>query len=93
MNNPIETDVKEIRDRVTRMESRMVQLGDHVGANLRAKTRIDLVKDKRTGLRHIEVDCYDVSFSRILTDLQGANWHGDFPLYVGDDLIATLHVK
>lgn len=93
MKDTVQSDVKEIKDRVIRMESRVVQLGDHVGANLRHKTRIGLIRDEATGQRHVEVDSYDVSFSRILTDLQGANWHGDFDLIVQGECIATLHVK
>jgi hypothetical protein len=71
----------------------MVQLGDYVGANLRTKTRIGLIKDRDTGLRRVEVDSYDVSISRILNEMQGAHWYGEFPLLVGSDHIATLHIK
>ncbi|EYS89541.1 hypothetical protein CF68_33200 [Cupriavidus sp. SK-4] len=84
--------MQEIKDRVTRMESRVVQLGDHVGANLRAKLRIHRVRDA-SGDQYVEVDSYDVSISRILTELEEAGWSGDVGVNVRGRRIATLHVK
>ncbi|WP_433704423.1 hypothetical protein [Paraburkholderia sacchari] len=60
--------LNEINQRVTRLESRLVQLGDHVGANLRTKMRIVLHKDEH-GV-WVDVDALDVSMSRILNELQ-----------------------
>lgn len=60
---------KELMDRVIRIESRMVQLGDHVGANLRTKQHIEFVDDER-GVMGIQIDALDVSLSRILTELR-----------------------
>lgn len=60
--------LKELLDRTRRMETRMVQLGDHVGANLRSKQKIEVIKT--SGPAYVEVDSFDVSVSRILTELQ-----------------------
>lgn len=63
--------IHEIADRVTRVESRVVQLGDHVGANLRTKQRIEVVRSNYVGdPPRIEVDALDVSLSRILAELR-----------------------
>ena len=58
----------QILDRVIRMESRLVQLGDYVGANLRSKQRID-VSVSSIGVA-VEIDALDVSISRILAELK-----------------------
>lgn len=60
--------LKEIRDRIVRLESRMVQLGDHVGANLRTKQKIE-IHPADTGV-WVDIDSLDVSLSRIVTELQ-----------------------
>lgn len=60
--------LNEINQRVTRLESRLVQLGDHVGANLRTRMRIELHKDEHGAW--VDVDALDVSMSRILNELQ-----------------------
>ena len=60
---------KETLERVIRMESRLVQLGDHVGANLRSKQRIEIRQDHET---LVNIDSLDVSVSRILTELRQA---------------------
>lgn len=57
--------------RVVRLETRMVQLGDHVGANLREKQRIDVVTDD-DGVA-VFIDAMDVSLSRILEEVKQHN--------------------
>lgn len=64
----LEDIARETRERVIRMESRMVQLGDHVGANLRTKQRI-VIRDLQTA-PYVVIDSLDVSVSRILTELR-----------------------
>jgi phosphatidate phosphatase PAH1 len=59
----------EVLDRIIRIESRVVQLGDHVGANLRTKQRIAFRTDDKGDLV-ADVDSYDVSLSRILAELR-----------------------
>lgn len=93
MTHQLEIDLKEIKERATRIESRVVQLGDHVGANLRLKLRIQPMKDAETGARMVSVDCFDVSISRILSELQEWGWHGDVQVKIQGERIATLHVK
>ena len=58
----------ELMDRVIRLESRLVQLGDYVGANLRHKQRIEIVR--REGYPVVVIDALDVSLSRIRKELQ-----------------------
>lgn len=60
--------IEETLQRVLRMETRMVQLGDHVGANLRSKQRIDIEPTATCVVAY--VDSYDVSFSRIMAEVK-----------------------
>jgi hypothetical protein len=60
--------LREVNQRATRIESRMVQLGDYVGANLRTKMRVHVERDD-TGV-WVEIDALDVSLSRIVTSLR-----------------------
>jgi hypothetical protein len=53
---------------VTRLETRLVQLGDYVGANLRTKMQIELNNDEHGAW--VDVDAPDVSISRIINELQ-----------------------
>lgn len=76
----LEQIAKETLERVTRMESRMVQLGDHVGANLRSKQKIDV--EWIEGGARVTIDSLDVSVSRILTELRQADVHQfEVPVY------------
>jgi len=63
---------QELKDRLVRIESRMVQLGDYVGANLRTKQRINIVQSA-SGVA-IEIDAMDVSMSRIYAELAHTTW-------------------
>lgn len=81
---------KETLERVTRLESRMVQLGDHVGANLRSKQKIEI---RRPGSMqpYVVIDSLDVSVSRILTELRQANLHvSSIDVCVGETHVFTL---
>jgi hypothetical protein len=82
--------LNEINQRAIRVESRMVQLGDYVGANLRTKMRVD-VRDDR-GEVWVEVDAVDVSMSRIHTALREASVHaGVIPVLFNGKTIATVY--
>lgn len=85
--------MKEITQRVTRMESRLVQLGDYVGTNLRAKMRIDLVKDDLSAW--VSVDAFDVSISRILRELKrlGVPRGTQLPVRCDGRTIATVFAE
>lgn len=61
---------QEVLDRVIRIESRVVQLGDHVGANLRTKQRIEIVWEGNYPT--VDIDSLDVSLSRIYAQLAQA---------------------
>lgn len=92
----IEETLKEIADRMRRMESRLVQLGDHVGANLRTKQRIEIVSDGDGTPPWVEIDALDVSISRIVTELQQHAVDAqavDVYLNTADAPVATLHLK
>lgn len=60
--------LREVNQRTTRLESRMVQLGDYVGANLCTKMRVHVERND-TGV-WVEIDALDVSLSRIVTSLR-----------------------
>ena len=62
------TTEEETLQRLTRIETRIVQLGDHVGVNLRSKQRV-VIHDDATGV-WVEIDALDVSLSRINTELE-----------------------
>lgn len=86
----IEQRVNEILERTVRLESRIVQLGDHVGANLRSKQKIDIHTERLQPT--VQIDSLDVSVSRILTELRQANVHAtQVPVYFGDRLVFTLY--
>lgn len=85
--------VGEVRDRTVRMESRLVQLGDHVGANLRTKQRIEILRDDVTLRHHVVIDSLDVSISRIFTELHQANVRGTtVGVLLDGHLVATLYL-
>lgn len=88
----LEQIVKETLERVTRMESRVVQLGDHVGANLRAKQRIEVRHDD--GETFVNIDALDVSVSRVLTELRQAGVkQGAINVYHQDRVAFTVYPK
>jgi hypothetical protein len=69
----------------------VVQLGDHVGANLRTKMRVDVIKEPGKGPR-VDVDAVDVSMSRIHTSLREAGVHvGEIPIYLNGVEIAVIY--
>lgn len=78
--------LREIRDRTARTESRLVQLGDYVGANLRSKQRINIEMNV-SGIVYVDIDALDVSISRIVTELQQRN------LYLGGQSAVTIYCK
>lgn len=91
MNNTERT-LEEIRDRVTRTESRLVQLGDYVGANLRSKQRIEIVHGDDGS--HVEIDSLDVSMSRVLTELRNARYCGhDIEVRCKHRLVCKLFIN
>lgn len=67
MNTNIEEALKELLDRSIRTETRVVQLGDHVGANLRSKQRIDIEPTPTSVVAYI--DALDVSLSRVAAEV------------------------
>lgn len=72
--------LKEIKDRVTRLESRLVQLGDHVGANLRIRLQVN-VRTDQFGEPWVEVDALDISFARIVCSLREHGYfRGEIPI-------------
>ena len=60
--------LQEVLQRVTRLESRMVQLGDYVGANLRSKQKV--IFSWPPNQRPIAaIDALDMSLSRVIAEL------------------------
>ncbi len=85
---------QELKDRLVRIESRMVQLGDYVGANLRTKQRITIVQSA-AGVA-IEIDALDVSLSRIYNELGHTAWaHGPptqpIPIYHKNRMVMMIY--
>ena len=64
--------LEEIQQRSIRTETRMMQLGDHVGANLRSKQRIDIEPTPHSVVAY--VDSYDVSLSRLLAEIKQSEY-------------------
>lgn len=86
-------EMNELLDRTRRLESRMVQLGDFVGANLRSKQRIE-VKDLRPGAQpYVLIDALDVSVSRIVTELRQHNvLTGQVPVFLDGSPVFTINL-
>lgn len=85
--------VQEILDRVVRTESRVVQLGDHVGANLRHKMRIEL-HNVSGNVWQVEIDALDVSLSRIVAELQRHQIEAQaVGVWLEGRLVATVYPK
>jgi type VI protein secretion system component Hcp len=83
--------LREVNQRTTRLESRMVQLGDYVGANLRTRMRIEVCRPKDAGRPYIEIDALDVSISRIVSVLQEMNITEDVDVYLNKVRVATIY--
>ena len=84
---------RERLDRTRRLESRLVQLGDFVGANLRSKQRIEVYEGSSPS---VTIDAIDVSISRIVTELAQHNVrHGEVPVFLSTNShrpIFTIHL-
>jgi hypothetical protein len=72
MQRTTEELLAEVLQRSIRMETRMVQLGDHVGANLREKQRIEVEPTKESVV--VYIDAMDVSLSRIATEITASQY-------------------
>lgn len=87
----VEERIAEIKDRLVRMESRMVQLGDHVGANLRIRERIDVKRDAQ-GDAYVEIDSPEQSLSRIVRIMREEGiTTGEVPLLIGGLRVAIIY--
>lgn len=86
-----EGDIRELLDRTRRLESRLVQFGDFVGANLRTKQRIEVAGPPAAP--HVLIDALDVSVSRIVTELRQHNVrHGEVPVYLNGELVFAINL-
>ncbi|WP_434717192.1 hypothetical protein P5X00_40065 (plasmid) [Paraburkholderia sp. A2RO-4L] len=84
--------LRELNQRTTRLESRMVQLGDHVGANLRLKMRIEVCRPGDAGCApYVEIDALDVSISRVTTVLQDMGIDEAIDVYLKNKRVATVY--
>lgn len=84
--------LREVNQRTTRLESRVVQLGDFVGANLRTKMRIEVFRPRDAGRPYIEIDALDVSLSRIYNVLRDMGIEGqDLDVFFNGKRVATVH--
>lgn len=82
----------EIRDRMVRVESRLVQLGDYVGANLRSRQKIDVELPGPDGVLTTTVDSLDVSIARIYAEIGSAGFGGqEADVFVDGEHVATLY--
>ncbi|MGF6508513.1 hypothetical protein [Paraburkholderia sp. 32] len=83
--------LREVNQRTTRMESRMVQLGDYVGANLRTRMRVEVCRPRDGERAYIEIDALDVSISRIVTVMQEMGVTDDMDVYLRGKRVATIY--
>lgn len=91
LHNPQVENLQEILKRVSRIETRLVQFGDFVGANLRDKQRIDILEGTTPA---IVIDALDVSLSRIAAELQRHQIHPQaVGVWLEGRLVATLYPK
>lgn len=82
--------LREVNQRTTRIESRMVQLGDYVGANLRTRLRVELKRDPG-GKAYVEIDALDVSLSRIYSMLQEMKINEVVDVTLKGVMVATVY--
>lgn len=88
--------LQELRDRAVRIESRIVNLGDYLGANLRTHNKVVVtVVDELTGFAAL--DGMDVSLSRMINEAKRAGLRSgaSVPVYFAGDLknvIATINL-
>lgn len=89
----IEERIAELKDRLIRMESRMVQLGDHVGANLRIREKIEVKRDGQ-GDAYVEIDTVEQSISRIvrIAREQGVDT-GELPVLIDGLRVAVIYMQ
>jgi hypothetical protein len=85
----------DIRDRMVRVESRLVQLGDYVGANLRTRQKIGIEPSSSdTDVLVTTVDSLDVSIARIYAEMATAGYAGvEANVFVKGEHVATLYSK
>jgi hypothetical protein len=85
----------DIRDRMVRVESRLVQLGDFVGANLRSRQKIDVVPPENgSDVVSTTVDSLDVSIARIYAEMATAGFIDvEADVFVDGAHVATLYPK
>lgn len=86
--------VREIRDRVSRTETRIVVLGDHVGADLRSSKRVTIKMHPRTAEPWVDLTSMDVSLSGIINELASTGeFLGDVCVMHKGVHVATIHLK
>jgi hypothetical protein len=89
-------ELKKISDRTTRLETRFVQLGDHVGANLRVKQCVT-VSVSSIGIA-VEIDALDMSLSRVIAELhrqcdpERLHATAKVPVFFAGKCVATLNM-
>ncbi|MBB5509533.1 hypothetical protein [Paraburkholderia atlantica] len=81
--------LREMNQRATRTESRVVHLGDHVGANLRTRMRIEIKRDRDAP--YVEIDALDVSISRIVAVLVDRGIDEAIDVYLKNERVATVY--
>jgi len=62
--------LKEVNQRVIRTETRVVNLGDHIGLNLREQTKVELTHEGSELM--VRISALDVSISQIMNVLHRA---------------------
>lgn len=84
--------VQETLQRSIRIETRLLQLGDHVGANLRTKQRIDIEPTADSVV--VYVDSMDVSFSRIAAEVHcSPHWQRNTQGRVEHGTVVTVRIR
>ena len=86
--------LEELRQRAIRTESRVVQLGDHMGANLRSAPKLAVYPaDAHNAFPWVEIDSLDVSISRILAAVKAAELKPRaITVFHGERAVCTLNL-
>lgn len=91
-NNELELIVREVRQRVTRMESRICRIADHLQVSFRAPKDGFRIQSETAEELELSVPMLDIALSELLNYLHKEELdHKTVHLYFGGSRVGTLY--